>query len=293
MEISVCIPTYNRKDYLALTLNSIYSQELDDFEVVIVDDGSTDNTESFLKSLNLPNLRYFYQKNSGDAAARNKLIDLAQGKYLTFIDSDDLLVEGVLKKMLTKIKSYSDDVVVYGDYLRIDKDGEVFGKSKKKMYSGFVTRQLFQDIFMHSCGALFPKAIFDDKSIRFNTSLKVCSDYAMWLYLSTKYELICLGEPTFKRRRHDSNLSVPSSANRLCELEVLEQFHQKYGKELIPRSEAMRRLSEEEYRVAKAFRVENNIVKSQEYFLKSFKTSFNLKSILKFITLYFKSKRIT
>ena len=84
-KVSVCIPTYNRKDYLKEALESVFAQTYKNYEVVIVDDGSTDGTEDMLKDADY-DVRYYWQKNSGDAAARNKSIELAQGKSITFID---------------------------------------------------------------------------------------------------------------------------------------------------------------------------------------------------------------
>lgn len=280
-KISVCIPTYNRKTYLLETLKSVCNQTVKDFVIVIVDDGSTDGTAQMVKGLNLRNLIYHYQKNSGDAAARNKLIELATGQYLTFIDSDDLLVFDALERMVGVIQSQDEDVIAYGPYLRIDKDGNIYGRCNRRLYSGYITQQLFQNIFVHSCGSMFPRRIFDNPEIRFDTTLKVCSDYKLWLTLSTKYRFIGLQEPTFKRRRHNDNLSSVSSYNLLCELSVLEEFYQNHGKEIIPKNEARKRLSKEQYRVAKAFRAEGDHQSANFYFALSFKTKPNLKSFFK------------
>lgn len=290
-KVSICIPTFNRQYYIQKTLESIYSQAFTDFEVVILDDGSTDATAEMIKALNLPKLNYYYQQNRGDAAARNRLIGLANGKYLSFMDSDDLFCEGALDNLVQAIESYEENVIVYGGYLRIDENGKVIGRCDKKMFSGYVTKQLFQNIFIYTCGSIFPKAIFNDINIRFDTSLKVCSDYGMWLYLSTKYRFIALDEPTFKRRRHRDNLSAASSENRICELKVLEDFYQKHGKNLIPENEARKRISEEQYRVAKSFKQENNAKMAKEYYLKSLRTRWNFKSILGISTLKNNSRK--
>jgi len=80
-KVSICVPTYNRKDYLKETLESILAQTYKDYEIVIVDDGSTDGTEDMIKELGVP-ITYHWQENSGDAAARNKLIKLARGQLM-------------------------------------------------------------------------------------------------------------------------------------------------------------------------------------------------------------------
>ena len=238
-KVSVCIPTYNRKKYLCETINSILAQTYKDCEIVIVDDGSTDGTDDMIKKLGIP-VTYHWQENSGDAAARNKLIELAQGQYISFIDSDDLLIPDAIERMVQALEAESGDVIIYGSYFRIDEDGRIYSKSRRKLRSGNITEYLFQTILVHSCGSMFPKRILKAPAI-FDTSLKVCSDYDLWLRLSTEYRFVALPKPTFKRRRHQDNLSHPSFENCLAEFKVLERFYyEKGGKTLVPEKIAMK-----------------------------------------------------
>ena len=246
-KISICIPTYNRRKYLKETIESVLAQTYKDYEIVIVDDGSTDGTEQVLKEAGYP-VRYYWQQNSGDAAARNKLVELAQGQYIAFLDSDDLLIPDAIERMTRAVAAESKEVIVYGPYLRIDENGQVFGKCKRKLYSGNITGRLFQDILIHSCGSMLPKRTLEEAG-GFDTSLPVCSDYDLWLRLSLKYRFIALPEPTFKRRRHSGNLSLRSTQNRITELKVLERFYyERGGNATVPKRIAMRRLSKEGYR---------------------------------------------
>ncbi len=249
-KVSICIPTYNRKDFLVKTLDSILEQTYKNYEIVIVDDGSTDGTADMIKKLNFP-VTYHRQENRGDAAARNKLIELAKGKYVTFIDSDDLLLPDSVERMVRIAESAGQDFIVYGPYYRIDKNGRIYGKSKRKLYTGQVTKYLFQTIFVHSCGSLFPRSILKD-SVAFDTSLKVCSDYDFWLRLSIRHKFIALPEPVFKRRRHPANLSAASLENYLTELKVLERFYyEKGGRKFIPEKIAQKVFSKKHYRAGR------------------------------------------
>jgi glycosyltransferase involved in cell wall biosynthesis len=180
--VSVCIPTYNREHLLKETLDSVFAQTYKNFEVVIVDDGSTDGTKEMLEK-NGYNVRYHWQANSGDAAARNKLIELANGKYISFLDSDDLLYPDALEKMVDAIPQNAENVIVYGPYVAIDEHGNILHRRKKNLYSGRITENLFENILIHSCGSLFPKKVLVEAR-GFNTSLPVCSDYDLWLRLS-------------------------------------------------------------------------------------------------------------
>ncbi|MHC4216153.1 MAG: glycosyltransferase family 2 protein [Planctomycetota bacterium] len=280
--VSICVPTYNRKDYLKETLDSCFAQTYKDYEVVVVDDGSNDGTEEMIKQSEY-NITYHWQENSGDSAARNKLIQLSKGKFITFIDSDDLLMPDAIERMIAVMQNETDDVIVYGSYLRINQDGNIYGRCKRKLLSGYVTEHLFQDIFIHSCGSMFPKRLLQN-SRAFDTSLKVCSDYDLWLNLSTKYRFVALDAPTFKRRRHSKNLSTISYENRLTELEVLERFYyDRGGDKLVPKKTAMRRLSKEGYRTGRCAFAEGKYQQACNHFAKSFKRHPNLKSLLYWI----------
>lgn len=276
--VSVCIPTYNRKDYVRETLDSIFAQTYKDLEVVVVDDGSTDGTEEMIKRVGYP-VRYYWQENRGEAAARNKLIGLAEGQFITFLDSDDLLIPNTVERMISVMEAEDEEVIVYGPYLRIDEKGNICGRCTRKLYSGYITSHLFENIFVHSCGSMFPRSVFQ-KVGGFDDTLPISCDYDLWLRLSLKYRFIALPEPTFKRRRHKGNLSTNSKANRLTELKVLERFYyQGGGRYVIPERLARRRLSKEAYRVGKCAIREGNYQVGCDYLVESFKMYPNIKSL--------------
>ena len=278
-KVSICVPTYNRKDYLKETLDSVFTQTYKDYEVIVVDDGSTDGTAEMLKQCNYP-VRYYWQKNSGDAAARNKMIKLAQGEFITFIDSDDLLIHDAVDRMMNTMEAEDGEVIVYGPYLRIDQNGYAYGKFKSRQYSGYIAKYLFQNIFVYSCGSMFPKKVLETAG-GFDISLPVCSDYDLWLRLSLKYRFIALAESTFKRRRHTGNLSALSTENHIFELKVLERFYyERGGDSVVPKRIAMNRLSKEEYRVAVAALRERKFQVAREYLRKSFRHRPNPKSLI-------------
>jgi len=183
--------------------------------------------------------------------------------------------------MMKVMDAESGDVIVYGPYLRIDQNGNVYGRCKRKLYSGYVAKYLFQDIFVHSGGSMFPKKALEETN-GFDESLPVCADYDLWLRLSLKYRFVALPEPTFKRRRHSGNLSGVSSENQIVELHVLERFYYEKGADkAVPHRIAMRRLSKEEYRVGKSYLDDKNFNLAAHYFRKSFHRYPNIKSALR------------
>jgi len=279
--ISVCIPTYNREHFLKETLDSVFAQTYKDFEVVIVDDGSTDGTKRMIEK-NGYNVHYYWQKNAGDANARNKLIELANGKYNSFLDSDDLLYPDALEKMILAMPQGSEDVVVYGPYVAIDEQGNILRRRRKRLYDGQITTHLFENILIHSCGSLFPKKVLT-KAGGFDTSLPVCSDYDLWLKLSLKYDFIALEEPVFKRRRHSDNISRICFANCNIEFRVIENFYYNGGgRRVIPYKAAMARLSKEQYRAARNAIRESMRATACDFLTKSLKRHFHLKTLLWF-----------
>ncbi|MCK4821092.1 glycosyltransferase family 2 protein [bacterium] len=250
-KVSICIPTYNRKDFLRETLDSIFAQTYKDYEVVVVDDGSTDGTTDLIKNAGFKNLRYHWQENQGESAARNKLVELAKGRYLTFIDSDDLLFPYAIEELVKIVETHGPDTIAYSSYVGIDDKGNKVKRKHRNLPSGNIAVDLFEHIYVHSCGTLCTKKLLQEAN-GFDVSLPVCSPYVVWLKLSLKYKFVALERPTFKRRRHSGNLSERSFANQKIEFDVLEDFYYNSGgKEVIQRRRAMRRLSKEGYRAGR------------------------------------------
>lgn len=287
--VSICIPTYNRKDYLQETLASVFEQTYEDFEVVVVDDGSTDDTGRMIDEAGY-DLRYHWQENQGEATARNKLVELAYGRFVAFIDSDDLLMPDAIERMVKAMEAEDEDIITYGSYIRIDEVGNVTGQSKRRSPSGHITAELFEDIIIHPNGSMYPRRVLQELG-GFDTSLNVCTDYDLHLRASIKYRYIAMEEPTFKHRRHSSNVSSFSFANRKTELNVLENFYyNRGGKEVIPRRLAMKRLSQEGYRAGRCA-IEEGDCKTGRFMLRqSLQRYPRLKPLLWLIASYLKRK---
>lgn len=118
MRFSIIVPVYNVEDYLDTCLKSILAQSFTDYEVIIIDDGSTDNSKKILDELifNLPKnkakqFKVFSQKNQGQSAARNKALNIACGEYVGFIDSDDILDGNYIRELLRIINGYEPDII--------------------------------------------------------------------------------------------------------------------------------------------------------------------------------------
>jgi len=277
--VSICIPTYNRREYLRETIASVLAQTYKDYEVIVLDDGSTDGTKEMVENIGYQ-LGYYWQENRGEPATCNRLIELAQGRYISFIHSDDLLVPDAVERMTNVMDTEPEEVVVYGNYLRIDENGNVCGRSKRRLYSGHITRQLFEDIIVHPNGSMFPKTVLEEAG-GFDTSLKASYDYKLELKISLKYRFIALKEPMFMRRRHSGNTSQDSFANRKAELDMLTEFyHNGGGKEVIPQHLAAKRLSKEAYRAGRWAIKEGAYEQARQLLAQSFRQYPNPKSLI-------------
>lgn len=250
-KLSVCIPTYNRKEFLKEALQSLEQQTFQDFETIILDDGSADGTGEMVKELG-GDIHYHWQENAGEVTTTNRLIELAQTDYIAFLHSDDLLVDDALERLWGAVDAESEPVVAYGNYLKIDERGNPCGQSNRTLHSGRITTQFFNDIIVHPVGSLFPKKALQEVG-GLDGSITACYDYKMELLISLKYRFVALEKPTFMRRRHDSNTSQIGFKNRLTEYHVLKDFYENLGgKEVVPADIAAKRLAKEACRAGRS-----------------------------------------
>lgn len=112
--ISVIMPTYNNGKYIVQAIDSIYAQKYDNIEIVVVDDGSTDNTKEILKHYN--DIKYFYIEHKGISVARNVALDNSHGEYIAFCDSDDYWLPGKISKQMQYFKEHPDCEIVFTKY---------------------------------------------------------------------------------------------------------------------------------------------------------------------------------
>lgn len=118
--ISVVIPTYNRSEVIGDAIDSVLAQSFSDFEIIVVDDGSTDDTKSRLSVYDDERIRYIYQKNSGPGAARNTGIINATSRYIAFLDADDILLNDSLLAKLYFFRKHPSVMIVFSDYYMVE-----------------------------------------------------------------------------------------------------------------------------------------------------------------------------
>jgi glycosyltransferase involved in cell wall biosynthesis len=145
--VSVIIATYNRARYLPATVASVLGQTFHDFELIVVDDGSTDDTAVVLKPFQ-GRLRYVYQENAERGAARNRGLRLASGKYVAFLDSDDLWAPNKLEAEVETLRRRPGLGLVYSDACYIDSEGRPCGQVRRRLREGDVIEHIGCDNFI-------------------------------------------------------------------------------------------------------------------------------------------------
>lgn len=216
--VSVIIPTYNRAKILGKVIQSVLDQTYKDFEIIIVDDGSTDDTKQVLAQYK-NKIIYIYQENQGGAVARNTGINHANGKYIAFLDSDDLWFPQKLKKQVEILEQHDDFALVYTNILYIDDAGRFKspGYSSKKFLSGYMFKEtLFRKIMCgHPPTWLIRKTCFEEIG-SFDPDFRTSHDRDMIIRIAKKWKIYGIKEPLTMIRQHNyQRLRGSSSANQI------------------------------------------------------------------------------
>ncbi len=213
--VSVIIPTYNRADLIGEAVTSVLNQTFDDFEVIVVDDGSTDNTKEAIDRIEGP-IRYIYQENKGLSGARNPGIDVAGGEYIAFLDSDDLWLPEKLAEQVRLLDQNSSAGFVYTDYEFVDGDGRSLPKPENylanPLRNGWILKHLLSFDFIPPSTVMVRKDCLRSVGL-FNTSLKQgTDDFDLLLRLVKRYEAAFVDRPLTKIRVHGNNWSTEEIA---------------------------------------------------------------------------------
>ncbi|MFN8377849.1 MAG: glycosyltransferase [Anaerolineae bacterium] len=226
--VSVIIPTYNRAELLIEALNSVLAQTFQDFEILIIDDGSTDDTKVNLEPyLADSRIRYIYQTNGGPANARNRGIDEAQGEFIALLDSDDLWLPEKLEKQVSLLRERLEIGLVYADVIWIAKDGSVINPQPVKAPRRFPTYYedlMFENVIWGSDSVVIMRSEVLRSIPLYDSELPTLEDQDLWLRLSVCTEFCFLNEPLTKLRAHSSNLQHNPDSMALGRLRFLHKL---------------------------------------------------------------------
>ena len=205
-KVSVIVPTYNRADRLKKALNSIFSQTYQDFELIVVDDGSTDKTSKVMESF--PKAQYLsIKKNSGVSNARNVGLASAKGELICFLDSDDLWNEKKVQTQALWLENNKASQICYTDEIWIRNGVRVNPMDRHRKYSGDIFRHCLGLCIVSPSSVMIRAKLFDEIG-NFDESLPACEDYDLWLRIAVKYAFHFIEEPLIiKYGGHSDQLS--------------------------------------------------------------------------------------
>lgn len=204
--VTVIIPTFNRAGFLRESIQSVLAQTISGYELIVVDDGSTDNTGDVAAAF--PEIRYIRSpKNLGVSKARNLGIEQARGRYIAFLDSDDLWAERKLESQIHWMEAHPEYQVCYTDEIWIRKRVRVNPMNKHRKFSGDIFAHALALCIVSPSSVMMRSSLFDEVG-GFDEALPACEDYDLWLRIAAKHLFHFIEEKLIvKRGGHADQLS--------------------------------------------------------------------------------------
>ena len=211
--VSVIIPTYNRGWIVQEAIDSVLDQDFRNFELIVVDDGSEDNTQEILRAYGKA-ITVLQHSNKGVSAARNRGIAEASGQLIAFLDSDDLWLPGKLTAQVKFFKENDDAVINQTQEIWIRKGVRVNPKQRHLKFSGMIFDRSLALCLVSPSAVMIRKSLFEIVGV-FDEQLPACEDYDLWLRISCRYPVHLIDIPLIiKRGGHDDQLSKAAGLDR-------------------------------------------------------------------------------
>jgi len=212
-KVSVIIPTYNRTHYVCEAIDSVLSQTFKDLEVIVVDDGSTDDARQVLENYS-SRIYYIYQENRGRSEARNKGIKAAKGEYIAFLDDDDIWLPYKLERQVQFLDAHPDIGLVNTFTEVVDEHGHILGQEtkqhlqlyKKAIHIGYTYEGMSKLCVMFISSVVLRKECVDTIGV-FDSHAEALEDWDLYLRLALKYRIGIIPEPLIMYRQHQSQTS--------------------------------------------------------------------------------------
>ena len=212
-KVSIIIPTYNQSQYLEEAMESVLNQTYQNIEIIIVDDGSTDNTSEVVKSFD-NKIIYIPQKNKGASSARNAGIKKAQGQYVAFLDSDDMWIKNKLEKQIKFIQNNPEiGLLGTGCYQMVDINKMIYKKIFPAKNEILQKDLIKYNPFIQS-SVIIRKDIFNDIGL-YDEKFKESEDYDLWLRIAQKYKVANIQEALVTKKYYEKGLSKDKDNKQL------------------------------------------------------------------------------
>lgn len=226
-KVSVIIPTYNRADTLKDTIQSVLEQTYKDYEIIIIDDGSTDNTKNvvdFFLQID-QKIKYIFQENYGyPGYSRNKGIKIATGDFIAFLDDDDIWLKDKLSIQVPILEMNNDVGIVHGEAILFNSHGTI---RETKHFKSLPLRTDYTSLFMGNhvlCLTALVRRECINKVGLFDSNLSHSQDYELWLRISRFWKILKLNEVLAMYRVHEDNRSRQENQRLICNLHAVNNF---------------------------------------------------------------------
>ncbi len=212
-QVSVIIPTYNRGWTIREAVDSVLIQDYKDFELIVVDDGSTDNTPEVLDAY-CGVIKVFRQENKGVSAARNRGIAEASGRFIAFLDSDDLWFPQKLSRQVEFFNTTPDALICQTEEIWIRNGVRVNPKKRHKKPSGMIFEPSLALCLVSPSAVMIRRSLLEVVG-NFDETLPACEDYDLWLRISCRFPVYRIDTPLIiKRGGHEDQLSASFGLDR-------------------------------------------------------------------------------
>jgi glycosyltransferase involved in cell wall biosynthesis len=223
-KVSVIIPSHNRLPLLREAVESVLAQDFEDFELLVVDDGSTDGTFEEMKKYGGRVKALRLDVNRGVSAARNRGVAASRGKYVAFLDSDDLWMKGKMRIQVDFLDQNPQYPLCYTDEIWIRRGRRVNPMKKHAKYSGWIFSQCLPLCIISPSSAMMRRSLLDKVGL-FDEALPACEDYDLWLRITARYPVFFIEKPLItKRGGHPDQLSQRFWGNDRFRVIALEKM---------------------------------------------------------------------
>ena len=221
--ISVVIPAYNSEKTIGETVRSVLAQTMDEFEIIVINDGSQDGTLEQLNEISDARLTVLSYENSGVAVSRNRGIAAAKGEYIAFLDADDLWVPEKLAYQYQALENVPTAAVAYSWTDYIDDEGSFLRSGMRPSFSGNVYQKLLTSNFLE-CGSnpMVRRSAFQHVGV-FDQELPPSEDWDMWLRLAKSYEFVLVSLPQVLYRISTTSASFNLERHETSKIKALEK----------------------------------------------------------------------
>ena len=227
-KVSIIIPAYNAETTIKRTIESVQRQTYADYELIVINDGSTDGTSKIVRQIIDPRIKLFSYENGGLPVARNRGIERAKGEYIAFLDADDLWTPDKLEKQLAVLEANPEAGVVYSQTYCIDRQENLLYYCDPIHFEGNVLKELLLTNFLHNGSNPLIRQRAIETVGKFDSNLKSSEDWDYYLRLAALYPFAVVPEYQILYRQTANNMSSNVATIKQASYVVLERAYQKF-----------------------------------------------------------------